>query len=299
VSNCIPPQPDQTLFVTDLDGTLLLPDASVSSRSAAVINEYIAQGGLFTYATARSYTSASRVTNGLQLELPVITYGGAITVDPKSGQQREAVSIGEGAIEAVLKAATDTDALQPILFVMHEGRDRICWLPERATTYVDRFIEQRKHDPRLLPLENFDALAAKAFYVSIIGNEQTSRQLQARLGEHLVGCTAVLSEDVYNENEYWYEITSDAATKAVAITALQQEIGASYLVCSGDNKNDLPMFAIADKSLAVANSSEDIRAAVNEVIPSNVDEGVARWISTNLLRNFNKIDRAYGFEKGN
>jgi 5-amino-6-(5-phospho-D-ribitylamino)uracil phosphatase len=292
----IPPQPDEALFVTDLDGTLLLPDASVGSRSAAIINDYIAQGGLFTYATARSYTSASRVTNGLQLELPVITYGGAIMVDPMSGQQREAVRIGEDAVKAVLNAGADTDSFQPILFVMHEGRDRICWLPEKSTAYVDRFINQRKGDPRLLPLHNFDAVSANAFYVSIIGNEQTCRQLQTSMGELLVGCTTVLSEDVYTEDEYWYEIYSEAATKAVAITALQDDIGASGLICAGDNENDLPMFAIADRSLAVANSSEKVRTAASEIISSNVDEGVARWISINLSRNRDNTARAYDFE---
>jgi Cof subfamily protein (haloacid dehalogenase superfamily) len=292
----IPVQPEQALFVTDLDGTLLLPDASVGSQSVAVVNDYIAQGGLFTYATARSYTSASRATSGLQLELPVITYGGAITVDPISGQQRDAVTITEDAVEAVLKAATDSDQFQPILFVMHEGRDRVCWLPEESNAYVDHFISKRKNDPRLLPLHNFDAVSANAFYISIIGNEQTGRQLQASLGELLVGCTTVLAEDVYTENEYWYEITSEEATKAVAIAALRRELGASHLICSGDNINDLPMFAIADRSLAVANAAENVRLAASEVIPSNVEEGVARWISSNLLRNCDNSVRAQGFE---
>ena len=81
------------LFVSDLDGTLLRPDGTLGDRTIRVVNDLIAAGGLFTYATARSFTSASRVTAGLNLELPVITYAGAVIVDPRSGRPREAAML--------------------------------------------------------------------------------------------------------------------------------------------------------------------------------------------------------------
>jgi 5-amino-6-(5-phospho-D-ribitylamino)uracil phosphatase len=80
----------RTLFVSDLDGTLLGPDATLSETTTHVINEFISGGGMFTYATARSFTTASLVTAPLDLRLPVITYGGAIIVDPCTGQARQA-----------------------------------------------------------------------------------------------------------------------------------------------------------------------------------------------------------------
>jgi len=50
------------LYVSDLDGTLLLPDGTLGERTVAVVNELISAGGLFSYATARGYESAKRVT---------------------------------------------------------------------------------------------------------------------------------------------------------------------------------------------------------------------------------------------
>lgn len=47
-----------------------------------MVNDLIAVGGLFTFATARSFTSASRVPGGLNLELLVFTHAGAVIVDP-------------------------------------------------------------------------------------------------------------------------------------------------------------------------------------------------------------------------
>jgi hypothetical protein len=44
----------------------------------------------------------------------------------------------------------------------------------------------------------------------------------------------------------------------------------------GDAPNDLPMLAWAGRSLAVANAREPVRAVVDDVCPSNADDGVAQ-----------------------
>ena len=60
-----------TLYVTDLDGTLLTPEESLSPFTVRVINRLVEQGVSFTYATARSLHSSSKVTQGLTKRLPV------------------------------------------------------------------------------------------------------------------------------------------------------------------------------------------------------------------------------------
>lgn len=66
-----------TLYVTDLDGTLLTPEESLSPFTVRVINRLVEQGVSFTYATARSLHSSSKVTQGLTKRLPVTIYNGA------------------------------------------------------------------------------------------------------------------------------------------------------------------------------------------------------------------------------
>lgn len=68
----------RTLYVSDLDGTLLGADSSISQESVRLLNEAVAAGALFTYATAGSFTSSSRVTEGMHLSIPVVIYGGTI-----------------------------------------------------------------------------------------------------------------------------------------------------------------------------------------------------------------------------
>ena len=57
-------------------------EARPAVGTVRVVNDLIAVGGLFTFATARSFTSASRVPGGLNLELLVFTHAGAVIVDP-------------------------------------------------------------------------------------------------------------------------------------------------------------------------------------------------------------------------
>ena len=62
----------KTLYVSDLDGTLLSRRDRLSPYTVETLNRLLHAGVLFTYATARSLSSASVVTEGLRMDLPVI-----------------------------------------------------------------------------------------------------------------------------------------------------------------------------------------------------------------------------------
>ena len=68
----------KTLYVSDLDGTLLRNDAQTSEYTNQVINQLTSEGILFSYATARSYLTATKATKGLNAKIPIITYNGAV-----------------------------------------------------------------------------------------------------------------------------------------------------------------------------------------------------------------------------
>lgn len=72
----------RTLYVSDLDGTLLDRDQRVSEQTATIINELVASGMLFTVATARSTPSARQVLADLDLRLPAVYMNGVLIVDP-------------------------------------------------------------------------------------------------------------------------------------------------------------------------------------------------------------------------
>jgi len=77
---------DKTLYVTDLDGTLLNREDSISPFSIKTVNDLVEKGMLFTYATARSLVSASKVAAGLSTRIPIIAYNGAFIIQPSTGE---------------------------------------------------------------------------------------------------------------------------------------------------------------------------------------------------------------------
>ena len=72
---------EKCLYVSDLDGTLLRSDETISDYTCSVINKLTQSGMLFSYATARSYVTAKKVTKGLGAKIPLIVYNGAFVID--------------------------------------------------------------------------------------------------------------------------------------------------------------------------------------------------------------------------
>ena len=75
----------RTLYVSDLDGTLLNSQQMLSHFTIATINALVEDGMFFSYATARSFVTAAQVTAGLNAHLPVIVYNGAFVLDSATG----------------------------------------------------------------------------------------------------------------------------------------------------------------------------------------------------------------------
>ena len=66
----------KTLYITDLDGTLLGDGAKLSDFTRDTINRLVDGGMNFTLATARSYGSAGEVTKGLKTSAPAVLMNG-------------------------------------------------------------------------------------------------------------------------------------------------------------------------------------------------------------------------------
>ena len=69
------------------------------------------------------------------------------------------------------------------------------------------------------------------------------------------------------------------ASKSNAMKQLQSMLNCEKLIVFGDGKNDIDMFQMADKSYAVAHN--DLKQFATEVILSNDEDGVARWLEAN------------------
>ncbi|HUJ74604.1 MAG TPA: HAD hydrolase family protein, partial [bacterium] len=107
---------------------------------------------------------------------------------------------------------------------------------------------------------------------------EVQQELQAAFGERLVYTIYAYR---YFPGWHFFTVHDVRATKDQGIRALQEGWGLQGLplVVFGDDVNDMAMFRIASRAVAVRNAIPDVKALAHEVIGSNEEDSVLRWIS--------------------
>ncbi len=266
-----------TLYATDLDGTLLRSDKSISDETVDLINQMISKGVLFTYATARSFSSASPLVEKLNLSCPAVTFNGVFVIDPKTGRH-----IAENILSASsLKIAVDFFRrvnLAPLVYSYIDGKERVSYLEDRLED-VSGYVGARLGDRRLRPVKSRKELfEGKVFYFTLL-NPRVDYPLLDEVFSRENGFAVNLMPDTYNKDEIWYEIFSKNASKASALLQVMELTHSDRLVCFGDNSNDISMIKAADLGIAVSNACADLKKQADKVIGSSGDGAVARFIA--------------------
>lgn len=280
-----PPATPRTLYVSDLDRTLLRSDGTLGETSVELLNSVVSRGGLFTYATARSPGSARTATEHLRLELPVITYGGTVTAHAQSGAPSDVRFLESDVVSRTLDVARSHPQISPVAFTFEDGRDWIRWDPTRMTPGVERFLSHRAGDRRLRPVHDGDRLDPRTVhYVAILA--ANSELVDFRTAVHApLGRTAhFLSSDHHTPGLDWLEFHHPSGTKAEAILRLMTGLDVERLVVFGDNHNDAPMFEIAHEAYAVENAVPELVAIATSVIGHHEHDAVARFIADDFAR---------------
>lgn len=263
----------KTLYAADLDGTLLRSDETLSAYTCQTINALVDRGMLFSYATARSYITASRATKGLTARIPLIVYNGAFVVDNLTGEILRA-SRFDGGIRSLLDDLLSC-GVYPIVYAMIGGKETFSYVDRFCTPGMRQFVESREKDPRKRPLTDAQGLyEGDAYYVTCIGEEDALRPIYMKYRDV---CRCVFYRDMYTKAQ-WLEMMPRGASKANAVRWLQNHLGCERLVVFGDGKNDVDMFEIADISCAMANAEDELKSMATHVIGSHDDDGVARWL---------------------
>lgn len=266
----------RTLYVSDLDGTLLRSDISTSEFTNRTINGLVEKGMLFSYATARSFVTSVKVTRGLNARIPLIVYNGAFVIDNATGEIMISNFFGDAA--AGLLDDLIANDIYPIVYSMIDGVEKFSYIPEKCTKGMREFIDSRAGDPRDNPVENVrDLYHGSVFYVTCIDEAEKLKPFWQKYDtQHHV----VFQEDIYS-GEQWLELMPAAASKSNAIRQLKELLGCDRLVVFGDGKNDVDMFQLADEAYAVANAVDELKRIATGVIGSNDDDGVAKWLQEN------------------
>ncbi|MBQ9906619.1 MAG: HAD family hydrolase [Oscillospiraceae bacterium] len=263
----------RTLYVSDLDGTLLRSNERTSAYTNSVINRLTAQGMIFSYATARSYHTARKVTAGLIANIPLIVYNGAFVIDNQTGAHLLENYFDETADQ--LLSDLFAHGIFPIVYSFIDGIEKFSFVPEKATRGMQFFLDSRKGDIRRNAVRCTDDLrAGRKFYITCI---DTPEKLKPLYEAYRNQYHCVYQIDIYSGAQ-WLEIIPENVSKANAVKRLKALMHCERVIAFGDGKNDIDLFLAADEGYAVENADAELKQYAAAVIPSNDADGVAQWL---------------------
>ena len=262
---------DGVLICSDWDGSLSrghdYPGREVCPENRKAIKRFQENGGLFTVSSGRypSYILAFR--EQFFPNTALIALNGSLIVDPDSGK--------------VLRE----QALDPSVF-----------------PYIDRILDAFPYEANLL---HYPVGASHATTYT----RQEYREQKAAVGgspcykallvtdtaEHgvLLRDTArkIVAGTAFEAARSWpigLEFINRASNKGSAVRFLKEKTGAELLITVGDYENDIPMLEAADIGFAVANATDDVKAAADRVTRRTNAEGAV----AEIIEEIEKIRRS-------
>jgi len=251
---------------TDLDGTLVHSDGSVTARTRAALVAAEEAGIEVVFVTGRPLRWAEEVFEHVGGHGLAIVSNGALVWDVALAAVHRMRPIEPGVgievahrIRAAVPGATfavelfpQGIALEPEFLERHP-------LPEGAARGP---IEQIFATPAVKLLARHEELGWEDFWAR---------------AEQVVGD---LVEITWSSASTLLEISARGVTKASTLAMLCEDrgIAAEEVLALGDMPNDIPMLAWAGTSYAMANAHPTVREAADHVAPPNDQDGVAQVI---------------------
>ncbi len=267
-----------TLYISDLDGTLLDANSRISDETVRVLNPMLDQGLLFTVATARTPATVVPMLSQLHTRLPFIVLNGAATWDSQKGDYNQVNVIPQATVEAIC-AVYAKHGLCPLIYRRH-GSIIHTHHYGALSPQEEKFVEERQGlELKKFVLNDPDYLHSPddAMLIFSMQDYERLRPIYEEVSA-TIACSAVFYHDIFDPNSGLLEIYAPGVSKAEAVKRMQAATGATEVVVFGDNRNDIPMMRTATRGVAVDNAFPDVKEAASEVIGSNVDCAVPRYI---------------------
>jgi Cof subfamily protein (haloacid dehalogenase superfamily) len=260
------------VVISDLDGTLLNSDHTISAYTKSVFQELHKQNYLIIVATGRHHMDAMAIVNNLGFPVYLVTSNGARIHSP----QRELLysfDMNGESVKSVLALDIDPD-ITTVLF-----RETV-WQTSKINMKLNAFQKDLVYPPQVVnfaELDDFNAI--KIFFTH--DDHQKLVDLKERILE-------THSDDFHHAFSLpiCLEFMDKSVDKSAAIAKILEKEGYSFedAITFGDGFNDEKMLNAAGIGLIMGNAPENLKQKLPhlEVILSNNEDGVARYLSLNL-----------------
>lgn len=260
------------IIAIDLDDTLLTDELDITPGTRQALQKAIGQGVMVTIATGRMYASAKQTADRIGLEVPIISYQGALIKHPTDGTVLYKRDVPREVVEYVFDYAAKNG-----LHLQSYHNDTLV-----ARAENEKLVAYSKLSNISYEIEpDFEKLAAKA----------TPKLLMIDDPERLDGVMAELKAalgdkaHITKSKPHFLEIMHPEGTKGHALRFLAEHAGCSIeaTIGIGDSWNDREMIETAGLGVAMGNAVDALKQVADYVTESNNNEGVRHVIEKFVL----------------
>jgi Cof subfamily protein (haloacid dehalogenase superfamily) len=273
VSSSVTVREAPRLVASDLDGTLVRSDGTVSARTREALARVEEAGALFVMVTGRPPRWMAAVAQETGHRGLAVCANGALVYDLHTERVVRS-SLLDARVATGVVAALRRDVPGVAFAVEKAPQEGTPGGFAREAVYVPRW------DNGEVAVEDVEAMVAGGAVKLLarhedLGSDELLARARASLGD-AVECT-------HSSVDGLLEISAGGISKASGLASLAEQWGvdARDVVAFGDMPNDLPMLAWAGRSVGMANAHPEVLEAVDEVTVSNDEDGVAqvleRW----------------------
>lgn len=268
------------MIASDIDGTLLRGDGSISDFTVRVIHEAQRRGILFTVCSGRYPEHADVILKTYGIRCPVTGNNGATQWDARTDTVLSDHFMTPLSVQMAREAA---DALRIPYIVF--GRKHVTASEEEALHSSQKLYgEKLKTEYHIVFDAGRDAVDATVarpvnkFYFHYDVPEQKARLVEAL---RRVPDISITTSGCHN-----VEIIPAGCDKASGVVEMARlfHIDMSQVMTIGDYENDVPMLRTAGLGVAMGNAGEDIKHLVRHVTASNEEDGLAKAIQKYVMK---------------
>ena len=271
----------KTLYISDLDGTLLNSHAELSDYTLKALNSLIGKGIHFSLATARTAATTLRIFENVAINIPIVLMNGVLIYDPDSKGYIKKEAISETIAINIIQAMREVK--QTGLMYTLRGDVMLTYYETLDNKAINDFISERKakYNKVFTQVNDFIDVKDEIIYFTFLDNEENIERLFSRITE-IDGIEFAKYRDIYSEDLWYLEVFSSAASKYNAVRFLREYGNYERVIGFGDNLNDIPLFRACDECYAVTNAKNEVKENATAVIDCNDNDGVAKWLETKI-----------------
>jgi len=269
------------VFAIDLDGTLISHLKFIRNKNLIAINKYIKAGGIVIIATGKTFDGAikyvKKINKFCDYKIPYLAcLNGNLVYD-----------LIENKI--IYKNFINNKLSHEIAFIVEKHDSRF-------VSYCEKELEERKvvlanwKSPiffsSIFPKWNFipitKNLIVKSYKINIVPKLFQREKSLAAYEE----IKKIQEIDIYLTHKYLYEIVKKGSNKGNALTLISNELNISLnnFACIGNSQNDISMFKVVKKAIAIKNNNPDYLKHADEVIKIKYQLNVKYAIENFLLK---------------